>query len=83
MQQYGYRVGGMFWWHPVQATTIQNLPIPASASTLLPTRRIPAGDSNFLHQILPPTALILGLVATTVCISFLGYGIVRLFEAVL
>jgi hypothetical protein len=75
---------GMFWWHPMEATTtIQNPPIPASASISLPAPRIPAGASNFLHQILPPMALILGLVATAVWISFLGYQIVRLVEVVL
>jgi hypothetical protein len=65
------------------ATTIQNPPIAASASISLPAPRIAAGISNFLHQILPPTALILGLVATTVWITFLGYQIVRLVNVVL
>jgi hypothetical protein len=51
-------------------TTIQNPSIPA--------RRL-----NFFRQILPPTGLIVGLVLTTVWISFLGYQIVRLIEAVL
>jgi hypothetical protein len=65
------------------ATTIQNTPIPTSASISSSAPRIPAGAFNFLHQILPPTALMLGLVATTVWICFLGYQIVRLVEVVL
>jgi hypothetical protein len=38
-------------------------------------------QTDFFHQILPPTALILGLVLTIVWISFLAYQIGRLFEA--
>jgi hypothetical protein len=40
-------------------------------------------QTDFFHQILPPTALILGLVLTIVWISFLAYQIGRLFEATL
>jgi hypothetical protein len=51
-------------------TTIQNPSFPARAP-------------NWFQQILPPTGLIVGVVLTTVWISFLGYQIVRLVEAVL
>jgi hypothetical protein len=74
---------GMFWWHPLEARTIQKPPVPANASILFPTPRIPSGVSNLFHQILPPTALILGFGATTVWMCFLGYQIARLVEAAL
>jgi len=38
-------------------------------------------QTNFFRRMLPPTALILGLVFTIVWISFLAYQIGRLFEA--
>jgi hypothetical protein len=51
--------------------------------TTIKNPSIPARRLNFFHQILPPTGLIIGLVLTTVWISFLGYQIVRLVEAAL
>jgi hypothetical protein len=48
--------------------------VPGSGTTI---------QTDFFHQILPPTALILGLVLTIVWISFLAYQIGRIFEATL
>jgi hypothetical protein len=46
-------------------------------------RSLPARTPNLLHQILPPAGLVVGLVLTTAWISFLGYQVVRLVQAVL
>ena len=51
--------------------------------TAITTQKTPVRRSNFFQHILPPTGLVLGLVLTTVWMCFLGYGVVRLFQAVL
>jgi hypothetical protein len=56
---------------------------PMEARTTTETPLIMAQDSNFFRQVLPATGLILGLVLTTAWISFLGYEVARLVQAIL
>jgi hypothetical protein len=56
---------------------------PMETGITIQNPSFPVRTANFFYRILPPTGLILGLVLTTVWISFLGYQIVRLVEAAL